>query len=187
MSDGPPIDAERVVVAAGAFTNFNGLLPAEVELTLKSEVIVLGEVDAATAERLGRYPTVTYQIDPVDLDDIYMVPPVRYEDGRYYVKMGANTRLDRWFTDLDEIQRWFNADTDPEHLPMFEPALRALWPGVDFLSIRTQPCIITYTADRMPLIQHLGDGLFVATAGNGGGAKGSDAWGENAALLVERT
>ena len=39
----------------------------------------------------------------------------------------------------------------------------------------------------MPLIQHLGDGLFVATAGNGGGAKGSDAWGENAALLVERT
>ena len=187
MSDGPPIDAERVIVAAGAFTNFNGLLPARVELTLKSEVIVLGEVDAATTEGLGRYPTVTYQIDPVDLDDIYMVPPVRYEDGRYYVKMGANTRLDRWFTDLDEIQRWFNADTDPDHLPMFEPALRALWPEIDFLSIRTQPCIITYTADRMPRIEHLGDGLFVATAGNGGGAKGSDAWGENVALLVERT
>jgi len=178
------VDAEQVLVAAGAFANFNGLLPEPVPTTLKSEVIVLGEVAPAAAEALARFPTVKYLCDPGDLEGIYMVPPIRYEDGRYYVKLGANTRLDQWMTELAEVQRWFNTDTDPDYLPIYEPVLRDLWPTVDFVSIRTQPCVITYTPDRFPLIDDLGGGLFVATAGNGGGAKGSDAWGADAAALM---
>jgi len=113
-----------------------------------------------------------------------MVPPVQYENGRHYIKMGANTRLDQWFDELPAIQRWFNAETDPDYLPLYEPALRAIWPSVSFLSIETRPCIITYTTDQVPLITALGDGLFIATAGNGASAKDSDAWGENAATLI---
>jgi len=174
-------ECDHVLVAAGAFANFNGLVPAPVPTTLKSEVIVLGEVTAADAESLRQFPTVKYLLDPGELEGIYMVPPIEFEDGRYYVKMGANTRLDHWMTELGEVQQWFNTDTDEKYLPIYEPALREIWPAVDFVSIRTQPCVITYTADRFPLIEDLGDGLFVATAGNGGGAKGSDAWGAMAA------
>lgn len=181
-------DAGQVLIAAGAFSNFNGLLPDPVPTTLKSEVIVLGEVTPADAEALGRFPTVKYLLDPGDLEGIYMVPPIEYEDGRHYVKLGANTRLDHWMTQHDEVQRWFNTDTDDDYLPIYEPVLRELWPAIDFVSVRTQPCVITYTADKFPLIDHLGEGLFVATAGNGGGAKGSDAWGAMAAaqLLEQR-
>jgi len=181
---GPEYDADHVLVASGAFSNFNDLLPAPIATTLKSEVIVLGEVNTDDAQRLANYPTVKYLLDPDDLNDIYMVPPVQYENGRHYIKMGANTRLDQWFEELPAIQRWFNAETDPDYLPLYEPALRAIWPSVNFLSIETRPCIITYTTDQVPLITALGDGLFIATAGNGASAKDSDAWGENAATLI---
>lgn len=181
------IEASRVLVAAGAFTNFNKLLPSPLDLKLKSEVIVLGEVSEANALALAEFPTVKYLLDPGDLDGIYMVPPVRYEDRKYYIKMGANTRFDEWFTDLGEVQRWFNTDTDPHYLETFSHALRALWPSLDFVSLQTRPCIITYTPDGMPLIDQLTETLFVATAGNGAGAKGSDAWGALAADVVHRS
>lgn len=185
-ADGQTFVAAKVLVTAGGFVNFNGLLPAPVDVRLKSEVIVLGEVSETDALALARFPTVKYLLDVDDLEAIYMTPPVQYEDGRWYIKMGANTRLDFDLTELADIQAWFNTDTDPEYLPIYEPALRALWPMVDFLSVRTQSCLITYSPDRIPVIDDLGDGLFIATAGNGGGAKGSDAWGEVAADLICR-
>jgi len=181
---GRSVPADKVLVAAGAFTNFNGLLPAPVDISLKSEVIVLGEVSADDAASLASYPTVKYLNDPGDLDAIYMISALEYEDGRHYIKMGANTSHDFWMTELAEIQDWFATNTDAEYLPLYEPALRAMWPEVDFVSMHTQSCIITYTSDHFPLISDLGEGLYVAAAGNGGGAKGSDAWGERAADLL---
>lgn len=183
---GGSYEASKVLVCAGAFSNFNDLVPASVPVTLKSEVIILGEVAETDANRLARFPTVKYLIDVGDLEAIYMVPPVQYEDGRHYIKIGANTRLDEPIADLAGLQRWFNSETDREYLPLFEPVLRSLWPAIDFVSVRTQPCVITYSADKYPIIEHQGHGRYVATAGNGGGAKGSDAWGELAARMVER-
>lgn len=183
-ADGRSLKADRVLVAAGGFANFNDLLPAPVAITLKSEVIVLGEVSETMAMELANFPTLKYLIDPGDIEGIYAVPPVQYENGRYYLKLGANTRLDHHMTELSAIQKWFNTETDSEYLPLYEPVLRELWPSIEFLSVQTRPCLITYTADHMPMIEHLGDGLFIATAGNGGGAKGSDAWGQRAADLL---
>ena len=179
------VEAARVVVAAGAFSNFNGLVPRTLDMTLKSEVIVLGEVTPADAARLALYPTVKFMIDPGELESIYMVPPVRYNDGRFYIKMGANTTRDVLLTRLEDVQQWFVTDTDPDFLPMFGPHLQALWPGVDFVSMRTEPCVITRTPTSLPLIEHVVDGLFVAAGGNGAGAKGSDAWGERIADMIE--
>jgi sarcosine oxidase len=182
-AEGATFEADRIVLAAGAFTNLNGL-DVGVDITLKSEVIVLGEVDADRAAELSAYPTVKWLIESPDLQSIYMTPPIRFDDGRHYVKLGANTRLDHWMTDLDQIQRWFNTETDADYLPLYEPVLRDLWPHVDFVSVSTRPCIITYTADHIPLIDDLGDGRFVVTAGNGAGAKAADAWGERAADVI---
>ena len=181
---GQTFDAERVVVATGAYANTLGLLPEPVGTTVKTEIIILGEVSVADAAELADYPTVLHQIDPDRIDDIYMTPPLEFPDGRHCIKLGANTDLDTWPTSLDEIQRWFASDTDPDHLPLLQPALEALWPDVEFISFRTRPCIVTYTPDHMPLIDEVAPGLVVATAGNGAGAKGADAWGAAAAALA---
>ncbi len=186
---GRAIEARKVLVAAGAFTNVHGLLERPVPLELKTEAVILGEVAPDEGERLATVPTVKYLNDidrppSAGLEAIYMIGPLRYPDGRYYIKMGANTVLDEYPTTLEELQAWFHTDPDAEYLPLFQPALEALWPEVEFRSFTTRPCIITYTADRTPLIEQVGAGVYVATAGNGGGAKGSDAWGERAAEVV---
>lgn len=181
---GGRLHAGGVVVATGAFANSLGMLPRRVDIELKTEVVILGEVTPADSAALADYPTVKYLNDGTDLDAIYMTPPLPYPDGRHYIKMGANTRLDTRPTELTELQAWFESDPDGDYLPLLEPALRSLWPAVDFVSMRTRTCIVTYTPERYPLIDEIEPGLVVATAGNGGGAKGSDAWGEMAAELA---
>lgn len=176
--------APRVILATGAFANTLDLLPQPVDITVKTEIIILGEVTAADATDLADYPVVQYEIDSEDIDGIYMTPPVEYPDGSHCIKMGADTRLDTWPTTLGEIRRWFETATDGAFLPLLQPALQALWPNVDFVSLRTRPCIVTYTPDDHPLIDEVAPGLVVATAGNGRGAKASDAWGRKAADLV---
>ena len=55
-----------------------------------------------------------------------MAPPVRYADGNYYIKIGANTPTDYHPNNLTEIQDWFrNGDSDI-YLGDFE---RAAWHG----------------------------------------------------------
>ncbi|MGA0236965.1 MAG: NAD(P)/FAD-dependent oxidoreductase [Acidimicrobiales bacterium] len=181
---GSTYDVAQVVVATGAFANTFDIVPAPVDTTVKTEIIILGEVSEGDAVELGEYPTVLHQIDPDGIDDIYMTPPLQFPDGRHCIKLGANTKLDTWPTTLNEIQQWFRSDTDPDYLPLLQPALASLWPDVDFLSLRTKPCIVSYTPDRFPLIEEVEPGLIVAVAGNGQGAKGSDSWGAVAADLV---
>lgn len=181
---GSTYDVEKVVVATGAFVNASDVLPVQADITVKTEIVILGEVSEADANELGEYPTVLHQIDPDGIDDIYMTPPLQFPDGRHCIKLGANTTLDTWPTTLNEIQQWFRSDTDPDYLPLLQPALASLWPDVDFLSLRTKPCIVSYTPDRFPLIEEVEPGLIVAVAGNGQGAKGSDSWGAVAADLV---
>jgi sarcosine oxidase len=48
---GRRIRSPKVVLAAGAFTNFNRLIDTPIDLELKTEVIVLGEVSAAVPGR----------------------------------------------------------------------------------------------------------------------------------------
>ena len=176
-----------VMVCSAVIVTVTAVLSGRVGITAKTEIIILGEVSPADAVELSDYPTVLHQIDPDRIDDIYMTPPLEFPDGRHCVKLGANTDLDTWPASLDEIQRWFASDTDPDHLPILQPALQALWPDVEFVSFRTKPCIVTYTPDHMPLIDEIAPGLVVATAGNGAGAKGADAWGAEAAQLVLRS
>ena len=125
---GQRFHASHVAVATGAFTNLHRLLPEPAPLRLKTEVIILGEVNEDDAERLGRYPVVKYLNDGDDLDAIYMTPPVRYPDGRHCIKMGANIRLDTWPDDLPTIQRWFESATDDDYLPLLGPAPRPCGP-----------------------------------------------------------
>ena len=181
---GEAFDAERVVVATGAFVNNLDVMPRPVDTTVKTEIIILGEVSEADAAELADYPTVLHQIDPDGIDDIYMTPPLQFPDGRHCIKLGANSKFDTWPTELAEIQQWFRSETDAAYLPLLQPALESLWPDVEFLSLRTKPCIVSYTPDRFPLIEEVEPGLIVAVAGNGQGAKGSDAWGAVAADLV---
>jgi glycine/D-amino acid oxidase-like deaminating enzyme len=90
---GTTIHAERVLVAAGAFSNHNNVLPAGCQLAMRAftEPNLLFEVDDYQLERMRALPTVV-TVDPADSGDanlsLYLLPPIRYPDGRWYLRIG---------------------------------------------------------------------------------------------------
>ena len=187
-AEGEHFSAAKVLVACGAFTNFNNLLPEPIPLRLKTESTIWGQVSAETAARLQNMPGVGYNIEGAEVDDIYMAPPLLYRDGTYQIKMGCNTANELWPTTLAELQAWFqNGPSDLDLLAMAR-ALRSLLPDVEFLRLTTHRCIVTYTPSGYPTIDRVPSDphgrLFVATGGNGSGAQGADTLGHLAAGLL---
>ncbi len=182
---GQQFAADRVLVAAGSFSNAPGLLPEPLPLTLKTEFVVFGRVSDGEAERLAAMPVIHYDIDDDTLADIYMVPPVRYPDGHHYIKMGANTVADQFLTTVREMCDWYGHGDSDVMLDALRGAVMRIVPGIEVLDWHTGRCVITRTPNQMPLIKPVvADRLFVAVGGNGASAACSDALGQVAAGLV---
>jgi glycine/D-amino acid oxidase-like deaminating enzyme len=182
---GHTYQANKVLLATGAFSNCYDLLPRPLPLRVKSEIIILAEVGEAEVERLATMPTVIYQIASDMLNDIYLLPPIRYPDGRFYLKMGCNTAVDQTLATLEEMRRWMiGGDSDLMLEPM-RAALESIIPGLHAETYQTKRCLITYTPHGKPYIDALLPGrLYVATGGNGSSAKSSDSLGRLAAELI---
>ena len=175
----------RVLIASGAFSNGFDFFSRDLALRLKIEFVVMAEVSPATEERLRDMPPVIYLLDSPALRDAYLLPPVRYPDGKFYLKLGANTEADRYVQSLAEICDWYRAGNSDEMLPALQAALLEIMPEVEVLSWHTRRCVITRTAHGCPYIDTLVPGkLYVAVGGNGQGAQAADAVGELAAKLV---
>lgn len=181
---GGEISAEKVLLTTGAFTNCYDLLPTPLPIRIKNEFVILGEVSAETATQLSDLPFVTYAIDHPALSDIYQLPPIRYPNERYYVKMGANTREDRTLSTLDEMRDWMVRGDTSGMEPMMREAVQSVMPTTQFLSWEMKRCLVTYTPTGRPIIDQVADGLFVAVGGNGSGAKSSDTIGRLAANQI---
>ncbi|MEZ4615665.1 MAG: FAD-binding oxidoreductase [Caldilineaceae bacterium] len=188
LANGKRLGAKKVLIAAGAFTNFHGLLPRPLPLLLKTEATIWADVAPETAERLRTMPAVGYNIDDPDIDDIYMAPPLRYPDGQYKIKLGCNTKGELWPATLTEVQAWFQRGDSDCDKPAMERALKRILPEVAFGKITSHRCIVTYTPSGYPMIDSVPSDehgrLFVATGGNGSGAAGSDTLGLLAAGLL---
>ena len=177
--------AARVVVSAGAWTHLNRLTPHGIHVDVRPETVILIPVTAEEAASLHEMPPLWYTFDwhPI-IPYLYLVPPLRFPDGRFYIKLGADNDRDVGSTTADEAAAYFRSggsqvtrrnlkDVADRFLPMFADR-----------DVLTKPCILTYTADRRPLIMETEPGWFVATAGNGAGAKSSDEIGRLASELV---
>jgi sarcosine oxidase len=176
--------ARKVLVTVGSFTNCFNLFPHKLPLQAETEIIVLGRVSSSEADRLSGMPTISYFIDDPAIQDIYMAPPVRYADGNFYIKMGANTPTDYHPNSLAEIQDWFRNGNSDVYLDDFERVLRTILPEVEFLSFQTKRCIITRTPNKYPIIDQITDRTYVASGAHGSGAKSSDTLGQLAAGLT---
>ncbi|MFG2963291.1 NAD(P)/FAD-dependent oxidoreductase [Streptomyces sp. NPDC048288] len=185
--------AEQVVVATGALANQSGALPTGVRLDLHAytEPNLLFEVPAGQLERFRDLPTVVV-VDPEDRGNdnlsVYLLPPVRYPDGKWYVRTGPGMQpLVRELRTAEEMLAWCAGGTIGAEQARFLAAMtRTLIPALEPVSVRPSCCVVDKTPTRHPYIGPLGedDGLFVAVGGNGHGARGSDEIGRLAATLV---
>ncbi len=182
---GPSVDvrAREVLFCTGPY--HQGLHGHTLEATVRPEAVILGEVDETEALRLADLPSAIHLLDHPDLDDVYMNPPIRYPDGRWYLKMGGS-HSGAGFLETDEAKRaWMSGDAAEDLLPTLRDVLVARLPDVEFRSFSVRPCLISDTASHLPYVGRLPDeGSWIAAGGNGHSAKSSDAIGSLAARMV---
>lgn len=175
----------RVLIAAGAFSNFMHLLPRPIDLFLKSETVLLAQVNKDEANRLASLPSLLYELDTGKVEGIYAIRPLRYPDGNYYLKIGCNLHTDIVFDSLKEIQEWFREGDSDSNIDLIKDALQDIMPELKVQSYKTKRCIISRTKHRQAYIGPTDSyHLYVAAGGNGYSAMCSDALGEVAASIT---
>lgn len=180
-SAGSSIKAGRVVLAAGAWSN--RLLRRKLALRLKREYVLFAALQSEVAASINMRPTVVHGLTG-RVESIYALPPLQYPDGRWYLKLGANTVHDRR-VEQDSIDEWYRDGDSDEALEDLTSAFRTVFPTVVADGFHTERCVITYTTHGRPYIDVLGaPGLFVAAGGNGHGASWADGAGALIAGLV---
>lgn len=184
-AEGSTHEAKKVLLATGSFMNFLGLLPQPLQLKTKSEVVLLAKLSPEEAERLSRLPSLLYEIDNGETEGIYLIQPVKYPDGNFYIKIGCNMPGDIFFDTLEEVQHWFKQADCRAFAGALVHALKMILPGAAFTEYLTKKCIISRTPHGRPFIgQTSQTGLYVAGGCNGYSAMCSDAIGNVAAELM---
>jgi sarcosine oxidase len=169
-------------VACGALSKAAGLLPDPIPLKVYARTIAFFELDAAEADRLKDMPSVVY-IPPDLVTDPFILPPVRYPDGKMYIKIGGDP-VDRKLSTVAEMKEWFRTDGDPTAGAFIRDQLLGLMPDLAYASVSYGSCATSFTPHSNPLIYRQTDRLIALTGGNGAGAKCADELGRLGALIA---
>jgi len=185
FEDGRQVRAGAAIVANGAFAVGSHLLPRSVALRARTEIYAMAEVDEQQAAELAGMPCVKRTIEHPELADLYVIPPIRYPDGHFYIKAGANTTMDQWLTGPAAVRAWYDHGHSDGPLSALRELVTLLLPGIRVSSWHTRRCGDAHTAHAMPYIDVLEPGrLIVALGGNGRGARHADAVGQLTAGLA---
>ena len=176
--------AEKVLIAAGAFTNFQNLLPRKLDFQNKSEVVILAQLSEIDYGRFKKMPSLLYEIKNEEFDGIYLTAPTKDQSGNYVMKMGLNQRIDLDLNDQADMNEWFARNSYEPFSPVLERELKGLFPQISPIKISLKPCVISRTKTENPYIGEVEDGLFVLHGCNGYSAMSSDAQGRQAVALI---
>lgn len=181
--DGSTITAAKVLVATGGFTNRPGLLPERLDLTVYGRTVAFFEVDAREAARLAAMPSLIVKREDAMLG-IYKLPPIRYPDGRFYLKIGGDP-VDISLPEESDVRAWFRTDGDADTRAHLIANMSELVPDLKIASIHTSSCVVSYTPTGYPAIGWTSEPSIVVMAGCGGAsAKSSDEIGRLGAELL---
>lgn len=171
------IEADQVIVAAGGWTD--SLLGREKRLEVYARTVAFHEIGPVEAQRLANMPSFVVESP----DDIYILPPIPYADGKLWLKLGGDPE-DVELDGKAAINDWFRSGGSAEIADYLTTRICEVIPGLRFASRVHRPCVTTWSEDRIPEIRRLDPRLIIAAAGNGSGAKCSDELGRMASTIA---
>ena len=173
--------AEKVLVATGAFTDACDLLPKSLNLIVYGRTVVLAEIDEHL-KKILRNMTTMYVAD----SNAYILPPIKYPDGKTYVKIGIGSKSDKILNSKSELIEWFQGKGSDKDFREFREYISGLIPSLqECENWQTKSCAVTQTSTGLPYIDYVvEDRIAVATGGNGKAAKSADDWGLFAAQML---
>ncbi|MBX4866831.1 FAD-binding oxidoreductase [Rhizobium bangladeshense] len=180
-SGGPTYRGEKVLLAAGGFSIAENLLPRPVAMTVYGRTVTLFEVSEADAFRLAAMPSLI--LDVPDMH-IYLLPPIRYPDGKFYLKIGGDPD-DLVLRDDAEMRAWFRTEGRETVRAHLKRIVAKIVPDLAPLSISTAACVVSNTESGYPMIGYgSSPGIAVLTGCAGTSAKSSDEIGRLGAELL---
>lgn len=180
---GVTITAAKVLVAAGGFTNGPGLLPQSLDLKVYGRTVSFFEVDEAEAGRLSSMPSMIYEPEDIMMG-VYLLPPIRYPDGKYYLKIGGDI-VDILLPTYHDVQAWFRKGGDAANHEHLVTTMRELMPDLKIQGITNTTCVTSYTPPNYPAIGWTSSpSIGVMAGGCGAAAKSSDEIGRLGAELL---
>ncbi len=184
-SAGRSYRAEKVLLAAGGFSIAENLLPEPVDLSVYARTIAFYEVDDDAGSAFAGMPSLIFE-GAGGSDHFYMLPPIRYPDGKLYMKIGGDPD-DVPLGREPELRSWFKTDgreSVEHHLTRL--ILRTV-PDLRPVSTSRGSCVVSFTPSGNPMIGYTSSPrIGVLTGGCGTAAKSSDEIGRlGAELLLE--
>jgi len=182
LADGRTLSAGHVVVATGGWASAAPLTPARPAMEVCLRTILLAEVTKAEAARLAGMPSLIYVTEGGETDH-YLLPPLRYPDGKLYIKIGGEASSPE-ARDADTLNAWFKTEGSRAAGAMLHAALCQVMPDLEIVGTATGACAVTFTSTGLPYVARLDDAVTLLTGGNGAGAKCADELGRLGAVAA---
>lgn len=175
--------AEKVLLAAGGFSIGENLLPRPLNLQVYARTVAFFEIALEDQAALADLPSLIWKWTEEE-DGIYLLPPVRYPDGRTYLKIGGDPD-DILLKTEPEVRQWFRSggrETTRAHLAS---VMERLMPALDLTRSSMAACVTSFTPSDYPAIAMSdADRIGILTGGCGAAAKSSDEIGRLGAELI---
>ncbi|MGV1752337.1 NAD(P)/FAD-dependent oxidoreductase [Agrobacterium sp. CG674] len=182
-ASGDSYTAEKVLVAAGGFSIAEGLLPQTLQMEVYARTVAFFEIPEDQLHLYAGMPSLIYE--PADASKhIYLLPPVRYPDGKFYLKIGGEP-VDVPLASDQEIRDWFRSGGNASVRDDFSGIIETLIPSIDRARISMAACVTSYTPSGFPAIGYTSSpNIAVLTGGCGAAAKSCDEIGRLGAKLI---
>jgi sarcosine oxidase len=182
LASGAALSAGHVVVATGAYAGMDALLPVRPEMRVYARTVAFVEVTEAKAAALADMPTLIY-VPEGQAHDLYLLPPIRYPDGRWLVKIGGEAESPR-LTDVAGMTAWFRSGGSAEAAATLLGHLAEVMPDLPMARASHTACAVAFTATGHPYVTPVDDGVTLLAGGNGAGAKCADELGRLGAKMA---
>ncbi|MDQ0454784.1 NAD(P)/FAD-dependent oxidoreductase [Rhizobium paknamense] len=182
-AEGNTIRAEKVLVAAGGFSIADDLLPQRLDLAVYARTVAFFEIPEAELQRYQGMPSLIHEPDDPK-DHIYLLPPVRYPDGKTYLKIGGDPDDLRLTTEPD-IRAWFRSGGRESTRDHLHRIIGNLVPSLVHAPLSMAACVTSFTPGGYPAIGWSeSPRIGVLSGGCGAAAKSSDEIGRLGAELL---
>lgn len=159
------VRARKVVVAAGPYINLDQLLPRQLDTGLMGMTVALARVP----ENTMLFPTLMYSTLTSEVPFAgLIVPPIRYPDGKWYVKATGIGAMEPLPNDAAAVQEWVYSGGDAAGAEQMIDPLTSLVPDLQVEAVVTKPCLVTENRGSRPYIGQVTDSVVVATEGEHG-------------------
>lgn len=184
-AEGKTYRAEKALVAAGGFSIAENLMNRPVDMAVYARTVTFFEIPDEELPQFAGMPSLIYE--PRDSrNHIYMLPPVRYPDGKTYLKIGGDPD-DILLTRDADMRAWFRSGGRDSVRDHHAGIIETLVPGIDVTRISTGACVVSKTPSGYPAIGYTeSPAIAVLTGGCGAAAKSSDEIGRLGAELLHR-